>query len=292
MPVLKNIFERYADAVEFSGIRLDAKILLVLTFVGMILGIVIGYFTDPALAILLPLIAIDLGLGLPFYYSNRKVEKIESKLPDVLHHMGTTLKTGGTIEVALREVSKIDYGPISFGLREMIREMSEGKTFEQSFTDFAVDSRSRLLEKAAIIIVAARISGGSLVDTLTAMSDDFRAVYRLERERRSKTFLQYLFIMVSGVLIAPLVFGIVKSVLQILVQVGGDASSESGELVSRFDTLFKFYLIVQAALAVIGAVQVREGKLSRAVIVIPFALLITYLIYVSVAGSFLGLLGA
>ena len=292
----KSLYKTYEDAVTFAEIKMNPKLIILLTFVGVILSILLAIllpFIDFTVSILLILLIVDFGLGFPFYLKDQKIGAIEARLPDVLHHIATTIKTGGTVETALKEVARVDYGPITPGLRKMLLQMSEGKTFEDAFTNFALESHSRLLEKAAIIIVAARRSGGGLLETLTAMAEDFRAVYRLERERKSKTFLQFLFILVSGVLIAPFVFGIVKSVLEILVQVGASGDSTASDLiVNKFDTLFKLYLILQASLAAVGAFQVREGKMSKAITFIPIAAIVSYTIYLLVAGQFLSLLGA
>ena len=291
----KSLFKSYGDAVRFSGIKIPAKLLVILTFIGVLAAIaatIILPFVDFTIAILAILLIVDVGLGLPFFLKDKKIADIESKLPDVLHHIATTIKTGGTVETALKEAARVNYGPITPGLKKMLLQINEGKTFEDAFTNFALESNSKLLEKAAIIIVAARKSGGGLLETLTAMAEDFRAIYRLERERRSKTFLQFLFILVAGVFIAPFVFGIVKSVLEILVQVGAESTAQTAAIVNQFDTLFKVYLMLQASLAAMGAFQVREGKMSKAITFIPIAAIISYGIYLIVANQFISLLGA
>lgn len=286
-----RFYEKYEETLRFSGIKIPPQLMIVLTIVLVAASVFIGLLFDITLAVLLPLLALDIGFGLPFYLADKKVAQIEERLPDVLHHMGTTLKTGGTIEVALKEVSRIEYGPITVGIKDMLREINEGKTFEDAFSDFALRSRSALLQRTAVIIIAARRSGGALLETLSAMAEDIRALYRLKRERKTKTFLQFLFIMVAGVLIAPFVFGIVKSVLEILIKVGAQATAETLRIVTEFDTLFKAYIIIEAALATLGAVQVREGGFSKAVIYIPIAAIISYMIYITVAASFLPLIG-
>lgn len=287
-----KIYKKFKDTVKFAEMRIDPKALLILTIVFTIVAVVVGWFLfDITLSILLALLVLDLGFGLPFYLASQKIKKIEEKLPDVLHHMGTTLKTGGTIEVALREVSRVEYGPITKGVKNMLREINEGKNFEEAFSSFAISSRSELMQRAAIIIIAARKSGGALLETLTAMAEDIRALYRLKRERTTKTFLQFLFILVAGCIIAPFVFGIVKSVLEILIQVGGGSTPESLAVVVQFDFLFKAYVILESGLSILGAVQVREGNISKAAIYIPIGVIISYVIYVAVAASFLRLIG-
>jgi pilus assembly protein TadC len=289
---ISNIYRNYKEIVEFVGIKIPPNILLILMAAAVVVAFLVGAMFDLTLAILLSVLFFDIGLGLPFYLADRKVDSIESRLPDVLHHIGTTLKTGGTIEVALREVSRINYGPITDGLKTMLREINEGKTFEDAFSDFALISRSTLLKKCAVIIIAARRAGGGLLDTLVAMAEDVRALHRLKRERKTKTFMQFLFIIVAGCFIAPFIFGIVKSVLEILMKVGGTvAIAEASELLKSFDFLFKSYLIIASALTILCAVQVREGAASKSIVYIPIGVLVTYIIYIVVSSTFLTMLG-
>lgn len=289
MSIIKDKLEKYEETVKFAGLKIGPKKLLIITLAASVVAFVIGSFIDITLSFLLPVVIIDLGIGAPFFLARRKVRSIEDALPDVLHHMSTTLKTGGTTEVALEEASRVDYGPITKGIKRMLNDIREGSTFERAFREFASTSRSELLEKTAMIIITARKSGGALVDTLTAMGEDIRAIQRLRSERRTKTVLQFMFIIVAGCFVAPFVFGIVKSVLSILVSVGGDGSGAG--LISQFDLIFKIYLVMESALTTLGAVQVREGSMSKAVIYIPIFVLITYIIYILVASQFLAILG-
>lgn len=289
MGLISGAWNRYRNMVEFAGMRIDARALAVITIISAaVAGFLVHYF-DPILSMLLALVILDLGFGIPFFLAGRKVEKIESSLPDVLHHMSTTLKTGGTVETALQEASRMDYGPVTRGLRRMLREIGEGSTFERSLKSFAERSRSKLLQKTSLIIIAARKSGGSLVDTLSAISDDIRSLKRLKSERKTETLLQFMFIIVSGCFVAPMVFGIVKSVLAILVGVGG-TSAGGAALIAKYDLIFKAYLGMESALSTLGAVQVREGNFSKAVLYIPILVLVTYTIYVVVSSQFISMI--
>lgn len=289
---IASFWRKYTEMVEFSEIRINPAVLIITTIIGIVMVVLLGSVVDLTLSFLLAVLVADLGFGLPFFLADRKIDAIEARLPDVLHHIGTTLKTGGTIEIALRETSKINYGPITKGLKIMLREINEGKTFEDAFRDFAVESRSSILRKVAVIVIAAKKSGGALLDTLTAMAEDIRAVYRLKRERKTKTLMQFLFILVAGLGVAPFVFGIVKSVLEILSRIGGEAGMEEATLlISQFNFLFKAYLILAAALIVMASTQVREGRLSKSILYIPLGLLVTYVIYIFVSSSFISMLG-
>ena len=157
--------------------------------------------------------------------------------------------------------------------------------------NFARDSRSEMLQKCAIIILAARKSGGGLVDTLTAMAEDMREVYRLRKERENQTFMQFLFIIAAGSVITPFIFGILRTVLQILFTVSAQLEAGEAGLLAQFEFLFKSYLIVCSSITTLGAVQVKDGKISRGVISIPIFAAIAYGIYLLTSLAFGGMVG-
>jgi len=290
----EGFMAKFQSTLDYVGVKMPAQMLVLASVIGAFAGLFFMWLlVDPVLGLLVAAIIVDLGIGMPFFMADRKVAQIEDKLPDMLHHMSTTLKTGGTVEVALREVSRQDYGPITPGIKKMIRQINEGKTFEQAFANFADETRSELVRKASVIIVAARKAGGGLVETLTAMSDDIRAISRLQRERKSKTVMQFLFIMVAGVMVAPLVFGIVKSVLDILVSASSTAAQAAAgaAMIAQFGFLFKVYLMIESFLCTLGSVLIREGRWQKAIIYIPMGMLAAYVIYSVVAVMFFSMIG-
>ncbi len=283
-----GFIQKYTTTLEYVGWEGKAPLLIGGGLAGSAIAIILStMFFDPVMGFLIALALIDLAFGLPFFKADKKLTEMEDKLPDVLGHMSTTLKTGGTIEMALREVSKMDYGPITPGMRKMLKNIREGITFEEAFRRFGEETRSDLIQKVATIIISARKSGGALTETLSALSQDIRAVARLKRERKTKTFMQFLFLITAGVIVAPLVFGIVHSVLMILIKSSATGAAAATGLAATYDFLFKTYILVESSLTMMGAVMIREGKLSRSVLYIPIGAIAAYIIYVFVAAGFM-----
>ncbi len=291
--MLMNFIRKYTETLEYIGWKAKAPVIIGGGIAGAVAAVILlGLTYDIVLGFLIALTLLDISFGLPFFLADKKLTEMERRLPDVLGHMSTTLKTGGTIEMALKEVSRMDYGPITPGMRLMLKNIREGVTFEEAFRRFAENSRSDLIKKAATIIISARRSGGALTETLNAMSQDIRAMERLNRERKTKTFMQFLFLITAGVLVAPLVFGIVHSVLMILIQSSGGgaagvAVTPSKGLASTYNFLFKTYIIIESSLTMMGAVLIREGKISRSVLYVPLAAMAAYIIYTVVAAGFM-----
>jgi len=93
------------------------------------------------------------------------------------------------------------------------------------------------------VIVSAKRTGGGVVQALASISDDMRQNLRLYKERRAKTMVQVLFIIIAADFVAPFIFGLVAGIILFLGSISGD------EIPALFETLlfyFKGYLVVSA----------------------------------------------
>jgi flagellar protein FlaJ len=245
-------------------------------FAFALIVVYVGLFVDLMFSALLGVLVFDLTLGYPIYSRDKRIDAVEARLPDILQHMATTLKAGGTIEAALHDVSKVEYGPITRDMRTMLRELQEGKTFEDAFTSFADRTESILVMRSANIIVSAKRTGGGLVRALASIADDMRETLHIKREREARTMIQVIFIVIAGCIVAPFIFGLVSGIMVFLAGIGGQSASPV------FGTLvfyFKGYLVVSAIFSAIAAAMIKEGKVTKAVIYAPALLLLTYTIF-------------
>ncbi len=276
-----KLYQSYRNAVRYVNPALEADFVIGVAFFASAVALVYaGLFIDIVLGGLLAILIFDLSLGYPMFIREKRIRSIEETLPDVMSHMSTSLRAGGTIESALKEVAGYGYGPISEDLRRMLRELSEGKTFEEAFLDFAERTESVLVQRSVNVIVSAKRTGGGLVDALSSISDDMRGNLRLLKERRAKTMVQVLFIIVAGNFVAPFIFGLVAGIIVFLANIGGE-----GQAPAVFDTLlfyFKGYLIVSALFSSMAASLIREGTITKTVIYAPILLIISYVIFVFV----------
>ncbi len=239
----------------------------------------VGLFIDLMLGALIAVLIFDVALGYPLYKRTQRITLIEKSLPDVLSHMSTTLRAGGTIESALKEVSRSGYGPITEELKTMMREMSEGKTFDIAFNEFGIRTESLDVMRSVNVIVSARRTGGGLVNALSSIAEDMRENGRLRLERQSRTMTQVLFIVVAACFVAPFIFGLVSGIVLFLGRIGG------GETPPLFDTMlfyFQGYLVLSAIFAGLAASMIKEGNIAKSVIYAPILLIITYVIFVGV----------
>ncbi len=272
-----NTYEAYKAAVAEINEELDPELLLLMSiFLGSVLILLVGLYYDIFLGTLLAAAIIDIVLGYPLYRSQTRVEEMERRLPDVLMHIATSLKAGGTVESALSEVAGGRYGVLAKEMRKMLIRMKEGKTFDEAFEDFAKATGSDIIERTAMVIISARRSGGGMADALMSIAEDVRDIYKIKAERRAKTTTYILFILIAGILIAPLIFGIVSGLMRFL---GSIAGSSAAPLFDSMIFYFKLYLAVSAIFTSLAASMVREGNLSRSALYAPFFLLIAYITF-------------
>ncbi|MFC2174661.1 type II secretion system F family protein [archaeon] len=274
-----GIYENYSNAVKYVNPGLEPDFVIgIALFTSAVSLVYVGLFIDLVLGGLLAIMIFDLALGYPMFMRDKRITEIEETLPDVMSHMSTSLRAGSTVESALKEVASSGYGPISIDLRNMLREINEGKTFEEAFLDFGRRTESVIVQRSVNVIVSAKRTGGGLVDALASISEDMRQNLRLFKERRAKTMVQVLFIVVAANFVAPFIFGLVAGIILFLAQIGGESPA-------IFDTLifyFKGYLIVSALFSAMASSMMREGNITKTVIYAPILLVISYVIFVAV----------
>lgn len=152
---------------------------------------------------------LSLVVGLPLNMRTKRIDELEDSIPDALKYMSTSLRAGSTIENSLKEVSTAEYGYFSEEMGVVLRQLREGRSFEDALRDTAAKSGSTLFQRVSSIIIDARKAGAGLAQVLDAISEDARDILRIKRERVSRTVMQVVFINAASVVIAPVIFGMV-----------------------------------------------------------------------------------
>lgn len=322
-----NLTEKYKSYKQFYqslGLPLSfptfISIMITVALLGAVLSMLAGLYLPASTRLNAPVVSavvfiaiISLAISVPFTIRNKRIDNIEKALPDSLKHMSLVLKSGGTTETALEEVSNADYGPISDDLKIALKEMKEGKTFDQTFMQASQRSGSELYTRVASIILDARKAGAGLSDVMNAIAEDARDVQRIKRERQSRTTMHVAFLGVSSLLLAPFIFGFAISIVDFmskgLVTTGVSATAITvPELASQdaglaaflalllnslsekqliytwraiaLDQILVMFTITQAIIATIGISLIRNGKPFKYAMYIPLAVMLVIIIYI------------
>jgi len=225
-------------------------------------------------------------MGIPISMRNTRIDSIDQNLPDVLKHLAIILRSGGTTESALDEVANAGYGSLSDDLRNAVRGLRSGRTFDDVLLDSAVNSGSRLFKRCAIIIIDAKKAGAGIADVMYAISEDAREATRIRRERVSRTMMHVIFLFLATLFIAPFIFGFTLAIVSFIgtgmsgaVTSGQGAASSETMGVQGLDQLLVGFIAMQVTLTAFAIGVIREGKMLKYILNVPFMILLALLVY-------------
>ncbi len=323
-----NLLQKYNSFKQFyqsMGLSLSFPMFIAImtgvALLGVVLSISAGFYLPASTRLNTPIVSLvvfiaitSLVISIPFTLRNKRIDHIENSLPDSLKHMSLVLKSGGTTETALEEVSGADYGPISDDLKIALKEMKEGRTFDEAFMQAAQRSGSELYVRIASIIVDARKAGAGLSDVMNAIAEDARDVQRIKRERQSRTTMQVTFLLVSSLLLAPFIFGFAISIVDFMSKglvTSGAAAAKAitvPELASQdaglaaflalslnslaekqpifawraiaLDQILILFTIIQSIVSTTAISLIRNGKPFKYAMYMPLAVMMVIFVYI------------
>ncbi len=288
---LTKLYDTYAGWMEFSKIKYPPTAWIAIALVATA---VVGFvsFILSALIIrevtLLPVAfaisALVLILGYPYMRKESIIDSIERNFSDALKQMADTLKAGDTYESALREVAEADYGRLSEEMQLALRRLEDGENLDSALSGFAERIDSTIIKRTITIVLDSIKTGASLADILDDIADDVRDYQRLKDERKSNTTMQFLFMIASGGVIAPIIFGEINAVVAGFSNIGSQtlnatemaaAAATNGLIL----TLIQSYLIIEVLGSGAMMSLIRDGKLNKSIIYIPILLLMAFVVY-------------
>lgn len=313
IPVLKKsrLMQRYAKLAIQGGLQVDPFIWIVLSIV-LAAAVALGVFVvmgtvfqamDIVVPVLSLIVILDLMIGFPYLKGTQRLESIEKNLPDALKQMAETLKAGGTYEVALREVANSEYGPLSKEIDNVLRKLEEGENFENSLKAMGENVDSRLVRRTITIIVDSIRAGAGLAEILEDIAEDIREEYRLGLERKSRTILQVMFMIVAGVIVTPFIFGMISVIITFLIETASTSGIVTQEAATNainvrliITTMMEVYLFIEVIASSLMMSLMREGKMNKSIIYIPLLLFVAYVVFfisqfatnMLIGGSFTG----
>ncbi|NUN11586.1 type II secretion system F family protein [Candidatus Micrarchaeota archaeon] len=280
-----------------TGYKFTLPVFIAMMFaVGLVAFIVLLLLLNDLAISLVALLAImSLVISIPLAARNGRIEKIEAALPDALKHMALVLKAGGTTESALEEVSNARYGPLSTELGFALKKLRGGQNFDEALIESAEHSGSLLFKRTVLIVVDAKRSGAGLADVMFAIAEDARDVLHIKRERISRTTMHVLFLVVSGIILSPFIFGFAISIVNYINEgvssavknVAAPACWPSKALcaihlpltICDLNLVLILFLVFTAVITSIALGIIREGKTQKYVLYTPIMILVSLIIY-------------
>ena len=303
----QTLVEKYQGYLKQAGLKVDARVFIAIAVVLAIVFAVLTFFFLSVAGLfdelkifvaVIPIVALDLFLGYPYLKAMQRIDAIERALPEALKQMADTLNAGGTYEYALREIANAEYGPLAKEMNNVLRKLEEGENLENSLKSFSENIDSRLVSRSIIVIIDSIKAGAGLADVLEEISDDIREIYRIGQERKAKTTMQVMFMVAAGAIVAPLIFGIVSTIISFLVvsasqglDIGLEARAQAAAVKDLIVLLMQAYIAVEIIAVGFMLSLMRDGKMSKSIIYIPILLLLAFVCYFSAKFLSVGLFG-
>jgi flagellar protein FlaJ len=200
----------------------------------------------------------------PKLRADKRRTALEEALPDALHHMAVSIRTGLVLESVIQEVSNAEYGALSDEFSQIVIEMRRGRSLREALIAFSLRSGSKQVERAMRLLLEGVEAGGPISDVLDEVSEDLRAVRTVQRERKSLTSQQISFLAMASLMAGPFVMGVVASLPRVMAQVAGPTGGAEFPLeeIQGVVTALTFYVIAQAfsAALMMGVVMFGDYK--------------------------------
>lgn len=252
---------------------------------------VAGFTIGPGLStefLVLGLVAATGPLGFYLQGRQRKLRYLEERLSDFLTDLAETSKAGLPLHLSLESAARKDYGPLTAEIQRMSTQCSWGLSFGEAFRRFGERSNSRLVRRAANLVVETSTSGGNTGEVLSATAHDIHAQKSLEEDRRTS--------MSTYIAVIYIVFFVFVGVLTVLgayflpellsassaaAQAGASSALFSGSRVSldRITQAYFHALLVQSLGNGLVAGLVRDGSVGAGLRHAFFLVIVSYASY-------------
>ncbi len=270
----------------------------IFSVLGLLLLIVVSLIVNPFAGIGAFLFTQALMLAIPRMQADKRRAEIEEALPDALHHMAVSIRTGMVLESVIQEIAEAEYGALSDEFAQITLEMRRGRPLKDALLAFSKRTGSKQIERAMRLLLEGIESGGPISEVLEEVSEDIRAVRMIQRERKSLTSQQVSFLAMASLMAGPFVMGVVGALPQIMTQAMAGVGEAGGveqfpmEEINSIMKALSFYVFAQAVSGGIMMGVVMYGDFKKG---FKFALpmgVVAYLVFYGVKKLMPGMLAA
>jgi len=185
----RRFTDQARNRLEEAFIFIDPNKVFLMTILGTVVVPPLLWFATRSVA--LPVLAGVLALVLPrisFGFINRRRRtKIVKQVPDVLLMLGSSLRAGTSLQIALDLAIRETPAPLSQELGVVVQEQRLGVALEDALETMATRLQLAEIELVVTAMTIAREVGGNLAETLDRLAHTLRAKATMEGKIRSLT---------------------------------------------------------------------------------------------------------
>lgn len=280
-------------------------------FFGLLLGFASAYvFYVLAGLSLFNFFIIFLGVSFSFIFLSygsiiliidRKLRFVDEVLPDVLSLTAANIRSGISPDKALLLAAKPEFGYLEKYIKESAKKALAGESFESALSSITKKIKSKMLERAIILINEGMKYGGELASILEETASEIRDLQILNKEIKSVVMMYVIFIFMAAVIGSPLLYSISTFMIETITSLGSVAMPETSLTMMGVKTsitpefLFNFSLaaiIINTIFAGMLLGLIYQGKEKMGIKYVPIMLIISLTIFFVVRNVITSMLGA
>lgn len=205
------------------------------------------------------------------YTEYNEVKQIEEMFPVFLRDFVETIRSGMTIPMAIKAVSKNDYKLLNPHVKRMAAQLDWGIPVDRVMLGFGRRSHSMLIMRIISSVVESHRFGGNLSDTFEALSNTAVEIDRLRQERRLYMNSQ----MITGYIVFFVFLGVMIGLERFLVpslgniaggsmvgSLAGEAAATSSlDIAGEYGVIFRNLILIQGLFAGLAVGKMAEGAI-------------------------------
>ena len=179
-----RLFQSLQRLIDQSGIPMKATalVLAMLSLGGLVLLLILGFLNN----VLFALAGAFIVGSLPYFYVRRKRKRrrqeFESFLPEAIDLMTNALKSGFSLESALKMVAREIADPVGIEFGIAFEEQNLGGSITDALSNMGRRVQSDELNLMITALLIHKKVGGNLAEILERIGTTVRERFRLERE--------------------------------------------------------------------------------------------------------------
>ena len=205
-----------------------------LRFIGFayLFGIVIGIALVPVFSMFFHWAPISLVLGAIIVFAllecviyarlmlraDARSRKVEAVLPDALQLIAINLRAGLTVDKALLNSARREFGPLQEQIAYAGKQIVAGRPVKDAFLSIPQKIRSDTLKRNVDVIIEGMESGGELARLLEETAQDIQKTKIIQSEVKANILMYVIFIFFASAIGAPIVYGISTNIVEILAK--------------------------------------------------------------------------
>jgi pilus assembly protein TadC len=264
------------------------------------------------LAFILSLIGIAVSVGLIAYTLlmlriDARKKEVDLNLPDFLLLSAANVRAGMTVDQAMWNSAKPEFGVLSTEIELVAKRTFGGEPFDKALDRLAFRFNSKLLKRTVALVKQGLATGGKMADILERTADDAREAQLIQKDIAASLLMYVIFISFAACIGAPFLFSVSNRLIEMLekiflsippvenIPMGFLRPSPPG---IRSDDFFLFTVAVTIITAIFSSLIIgiiQRGSKKEGVKYIPLFIAATLIVFFAASAllsAFLGGMGA